>query len=184
MCLERQVIEYCSPTLAGLKTGSLFNCRYESDRELEEAVEDLNLTLNKKDVYFQIMRKSKGRALIYVYRSKKLEEALTAKDTEELLAAMGYVGCRAFEAIEKLRQNFMCNKDFPHEIGVFLGYPPGDVMGFIKNKGKNAKFTGCWKVYSNVEDAKRQFGKFKKCRDTYVKLRETGRDIEKLTVCA
>jgi len=26
---------------------------------------------------------------------------------------------------------------FPHEIGVFLGYPLEDVMGFISNKGHN-----------------------------------------------
>lgn len=28
--------------------------------------------------------------------------------------------------------------EFPHEIGLFLGYPLGDVKGFIKHKAKTA----------------------------------------------
>ena len=40
---------------------------------------------------------------------------------------------------------------FPHEIGVFLGYPPEDVKAFIKQNGKGAVLCGYWKVYSNIK---------------------------------
>ena len=43
---------------------------------------------------------------------------------------------------------------FPHEIGLFLGYPFEDVMGFIENKGENYLCSGCWKVYSCEQDAR------------------------------
>ena len=46
---------------------------------------------------------------------------------------------------------------FPHEIGLFLGYPLGDVIGFIDNGGKNSRCTGCWKVYCNECEAMRTF---------------------------
>ena len=181
MCLERQVIEYCSPTLAKLKTGSLFNCRYESENEIVSAVSNMNIRLNKKDVYFKILRKEKGRALIYVYRKSRLEEALREIKTCELLKSCGYCFTESSEAIGMLSKQ-LANKDFPHEIGVFLGYPIGDVIEFIRNKGQNAKLTGCWKVYGNVAEARLRFSRFKKCTDTYIRLWEMGRAIEKLTV--
>lgn len=45
--------------------------------------------------------------------------------------------------------------EFPHEVGLFLGYPPEDVEGFIENKARSCKITGYWKVYSDEEKAKR-----------------------------
>ena len=39
---------------------------------------------------------------------------------------------------------------FPHEIGIFLGYPLADVAGFIRNKGRNCKCIGTWKVYGDA----------------------------------
>ena len=182
MCIERQVIEYCSPTLARLKTGSLFNCRYDSENEIAAAVCELNMRLNKKDVYFTILRKEKGRALIYVYRKSRLDEALKESEACKLLKSCGYCFTESSEAIEMLSKQLTNKADFPHEIGVFLGYPICDVIEIIRNKGQNAKLTGCWKVYGNVADARLRFSRFKKCTDTYIRPWEMGRGIEKLTV--
>lgn len=50
----------------------------------------------------------------------------------------------------------MCEK-FPHEIGLFLDYPLVDVIGFIRNTGKNCKCSGCWKAYGNAKEAEKTF---------------------------
>ena len=73
---------------------------------------------------------------------------------------------------------------FPHEIGLFLGYPLGDVIGFIENAGKNSKCAGCWKVYCNECETMKLFEKFKKCTRIYTKLWRQGTSVEKLTVAA
>ena len=54
----------------------------------------------------------------------------------------------------------MCEK-FPHEIGLFLDYPLVDVIGFIRNTGKNCKCSGCWKAYGNAKEAEKTFCKYK-----------------------
>lgn len=51
----------------------------------------------------------------------------------------------------------MRTKDFPHEIGLFLGYPLEDVQGFIENRAEGYKCVGCWKVYGDEEYAKQEF---------------------------
>ena len=76
----------------------------------------------------------------------------------------------------------MNSEDFPHEIGIFLGYPLGDVIGFIDNAGKNSRCTGCWKVYCNECEAMRTFARFDKCRAVYQKMWAKGRSIVQLTV--
>ena len=73
-------------------------------------------------------------------------------------------------------------KEFPHEIGLFLGYPPEDVKGFIDNRAEGYKCIGCWKVYGDEENAKRKFECYKKCTDVYCAQWANGKSIERLTV--
>lgn len=84
----------------------------------------------------------------------------------------------------QLRCRLADNAAFPHEIGVFLGYPLGDVMGFIRSGGRNCRHAGCWKVYCNEAETLRLFEKFKKCRDVYLRLWNQGRSVLQLTVAA
>ena len=68
------------------------------------------------------------------------------------------------EKLRILEERISCGS-FPHEIGIFLGYPVDDVLGFIENKGANYLFCGFWKVYSNPRKAKRAFDEYVHCRD-------------------
>ena len=69
-------------------------------------------------------------------------------------------------------------------LGLFLGYPLGDVIGFVENKGKNSRCSGCWKVYCNECEAKKLFARFEKCRCLYHELFNRGKTICQLTVSA
>ena len=73
---------------------------------------------------------------------------------------------------------------FPHEVGLFLGYPLDDVTGFIEQKGKNYKCCGIWKVYGNEKQTQMLFRKLKKCSEIYRRLFADGRSILQLTVAA
>ena len=87
-------------------------------------------------------------------------------------------------ALNRLKSRIGENNEFPHEIGVFLDYPLGDVIGFITNEGRNFKCAGCWKVYCDECACRKTFEKYKKCRDVYVRLWQQGRSVLQLTVAA
>lgn len=55
----------------------------------------------------------------------------------------------------------------PDEIGLFLGYPPEDVEGFLNDPCKGVKICGCWKAYGNEAEARKAFEKIRKCNDVY-----------------
>ena len=67
------------------------------------------------------------------------------------------------------------------EIGLFLGYPPEDVEGFIENSHE-CKMSGFWKVYGDVHSAELLFNKYKKCTKVYCEQWKNGKTIERLTV--
>ena len=71
---------------------------------------------------------------------------------------------------------------FPHEIGLFLGYPPEDVKGFIEEGSRKCKCVGTWRVYGDERKARKTFAQYKKCNDIYGRLYAEGRPMEKLTV--
>lgn len=56
-------------------------------------------------------------------------------------------------AAKRFREYKAGKADFPHEMGIFLGYPLGDVKGFIEHHGRNCLCSGYWKVYENEEKA-------------------------------
>lgn len=179
---ENLLIAHCSPTLAGLKTGNLFNCAYPCRKQLMRAIRRWNRMLNPKGVFIHLMRAENGRALIYVYRKEKLSRELHNAEVRSFLEAFGY-DCRDLEGmIRRLAARIQERGDFPHEIGVFLGYPFADVKGFIENKGKNCKHAGHWKVYSDASSAEQIFMKYEKCTDVYRRRLEEGADILRLTV--
>ena len=80
--------------------------------------------------------------------------------------------------IRRLRQS----GEFPHEIGLFLGYPPEDVQGFITQGPDCCKCSGCWKVYGNEDQARKKFAQYKKCTQIYCRLWAAGSSVERLTV--
>lgn len=55
--------------------------------------------------------------------------------------------------------------EFPHEIGVFLGYPLSDVRGFLEDEGRNCAYVGYWKVYDNVHSKIRLFQRYDEHRE-------------------
>jgi hypothetical protein len=73
-------------------------------------------------------------------------------------------------------------EDFPHEIGLFLGYPPEDVRGFMEHRGCGCKCVGCWKVYGDVQRAAELFARYQQCTDIYLHAWQNGKSIEELAV--
>lgn len=175
------LVRFCAPTLAGLKVGNLFTYTYENESDLIDAIEHYNQKLNKKGVYFVILKMKRKKAMIYVYRKNRLNEILSMKDIQDFLQSYGYDQFQEEHCLELLRKHLNCD-DFPHEIGVFLGYPLHDIKAFIENKGDGCKCVGYWKVYSNEKEARSTFAKFEKCVRIYQDRYEQGTDIAKLAI--
>ena len=141
---EEQVVRHCAPTLAGLKTGSMFGAWYPSARALRED--------------------------------------LRHRAAAELLGRCGYAPSSPARCLCQLRCRMVQGEGFPHEVGLFLGYPPEDVQGFMERRAKGFRCVGCWKVYGDAEKAQKLFASYKKCTAVYTARHAKGTPVERLTV--
>ena len=82
---DELIVRQCAPTLAGIKTGSLFPCRYESRSQFMDDVRNLNRRLVPKGLCVLPMRCENGNALLYVYRPGRLKKDLSGELAQKLL---------------------------------------------------------------------------------------------------
>ena len=177
---DEMIVKYCSPTLAGIKTGSLFTAAFTSRSECVETLRRWNGMLRRKGLRAVPFGNGNGRTSVYVYRVSRLVSDLGNAGTRCILSGLGYDCDRPEHCIAQLARRLKSGAEFPHEIGLFLGYPPEDVSGFI-NKGE-CRLTGAWKVYGDISRAERLFAQYKKCSRIYSELFRSGRSVEQLTV--
>ncbi len=177
---EEMLVRQCAPTLAGIKTGSLFPCRYESQEQLMDDIRALNQMLVPKGLCMLPVRCKDGSALLYLYRPRKLQSDLSNDLAQKLLQKAGYPQGSSASCVSKLIKRLRSESDFPHEIGLFLSYPPEDVEGFISNNAERYKCAGLWKVYGDEARARRMFHDFKACTADYCRHLRSGVRLEEL----
>ena len=165
--LERALIDHGSPTLANMKAGSLFTSSCADATGFRAEFRRVQAALESRGVSLTILRVQQERALVYVYRQEALAALLAQADVQAFL-----------------RQRLAESPCFPHEIGVFLGYPLSDVVAFMRDGGRGCRCSGCWKAYTNECEAMRVFQRYKACRAAYQTLFRAGWPLERLTVRA
>lgn len=142
--LERALIDHGSPTLANMKVGSLFTSSCADATGFRAEFRRVQAALESRGVSLTILRVQQERALVYVYRQEALAALLAQADVQAFLRAMGYGDTSPDGALAFLRQRLAESPCFPHEIGVFLGYPLSDVIAFMRDGGRGCRCSGCW----------------------------------------
>ncbi len=175
------LIRCCAPTMACLKTGNMFNCAFGSREQMTDELRGLNQRLGRKGLRILPLRWRSGKALLYLYRPKLLERDLRDPLAKALLAECGYTGESVNACLTRLMARLRSEPAFPHEIGLFLGYPPADVDGFMHRKAE-CKLCGLWKVYDDVESALRQFARCRHCTEVYLDCLSRGFSLDRLAV--
>lgn len=178
--LEKMLAFHAAPTLLGIKSANLF--AYSKNLSGADGILDyinqFNFIAKQKGLRVKILCECHQRALILAYRPTILEKKLAENERQSLLESYGY--SKAYTLEDKLNilgKRIEQSDGFPHEIGVFLDYPIGDVVGFIENSGQNFKFCGYWKVYENEEQAKKTFENYTKCRVLLCNKLKQGLDL-------
>ena len=175
---EELIVRHCAPTLENLKTGSLFVCPITDRPSFFSSLRSLNELLVPKGLRALPLRIREYSALIYLYRPSRLKKDLEDPAAIKILQDHGY-SCYG-KCLPKLIERVRASEEFPHEIGLFLGYPPEDVQGFLDHRP--CKCSGCWKVYGDENKAKKTFDLYKKCERVYCQQLARGIDIKRLTV--
>lgn len=170
--LDKFVAYMAAPVIKGLKPSVLMCIRLgetEGAREWIAAKKKVNeiMGLRVKELYA-----TGGRIGVLLYRQELLERTLADPGAAELLRGFGYFK-EGQPPLKRLKQRCI-GSEFPHEIGIFLGYPPEDVRAFIENGGRGGVACGYWKVYYDKDEALRSFRLFDQAKERAASLFNRG----------
>lgn len=101
---------------------------------------------------------------VLVYNRKCLKDVLSQRDVKEFLETLGYTKDMAVEScIERLARR-MRGRKFPHEIGLFLGYPAKDVIGYMGLNSLAHNKTMGWRMYGDTSESEKIYSRYKELK--------------------
>ena len=135
---------------------------------------------SQREIHFEIVCACSARFLLLVYSKPQLERRMADPQVQHVLRHFAYpVGQPLDVLLRNLKRRIAMSKDFPHEIGLFLGYPIEDVVDCsIRRKG--CKLSGLWKVYGDAGggiDCLTAYRGYARCDQTRVDKGETLRSV-------
>lgn len=134
-------------TLLGIKPAELLSLSLagSGSSEWENYIKCLRCST---EIGFRETRK-KERTLFFVFHSKCLNDTLSEKITLKFLQELGYPPEYSLEKYLDHLLEKLPGCDFPHEVGIFLGYPLKDVMGFLGYLSLEKVKTKGWNYYGH-----------------------------------
>ena len=171
---------HCAPILSGSKAANIMTVTvHEFDR--------IGYLLQGTGIRYRFLKTKGDKGILYLYREKRLRQYLEQEEIQEFLSEYGYDQVDIAKMLNLLSKRIQLYNDqeavFPHEIGVFLEYPLGDVKGFLANEGKNFMYSGYWKVYGHVEEKKALFNRYEEARKILIQLLASGRSVSEMASC-
>ena len=178
--LEVKIANQCAPVLAGVKPSNMLVLENKHIRDVVRVLEGTGLS-------WRCLYAGEEKNIWLLYRKEAMEETVLGKEQMLFLRQLGYEEDTLERMLIKFSQRFRQyrkdkNLPFPHEMGVFLGYPMADVKGFIKYEGKNYLYCGYWKVYENVEERKELFRTYEEIRKVFVEEARKGKNLWQITM--
>ncbi len=182
MNFEQTVLHCGAPALCGIKPACLLSVNKKTLFNQYSKILQWNLELKNQDTFIKIARRNKELYLIFIYDKNLLARTIFSIPSQKYLLQKGYRIYEGFDSVlTELLSRLSNSKSFPHEIGLFLGYPIEDVIGYERNFGCNCKFCGAWAVYGDVESAKSKMKLFKDCSKNCCKLLDKGEEIPSIS---
>ncbi len=158
---------------SGIKPGELLRIQhcYKSKNP-----EGFQFCLYKHDILsimkldFIELKVDHNSSLILFFHAGNMQKTLTNPAKLAVLADCGYNITGDYRCLlAKLQERFKQNP-LPHEVGVFIGYPAKDVVGFINNLPRTPVHKGLWAVFGDAKESVH-------CMNTYRKAEQIAQHL-------
>lgn len=110
---------------------------------------------------FMVLQRSIFSTKIILYHEGRVQQTLADTPGDILCGQLHYrAGLTPTQFLDEIRRRWHKNNRIPHEIGLALGYPVKDVLGFMGLLPLSC--LGCcgWRIYDNLAHSMRMSQKF------------------------
>ncbi len=175
--VESKMALQCAPVITGVKMSN-FLIVTSNDEGKVHAI------LKQTGIIPYCLYRQHNKISFLLFRFKKLMEYLQDSEVQKFLKRIGYRDLSLVGILRNFQYRYKAymnqRKDFPHEMGVLLGYPIEDVWGFMEQNGKNYLYSGYWKVYRDVNEKKKLFAQYENAKEELILWLEYGYEIRSL----
>ena len=165
--VEMQLALQCAPLITGARISNMLMIDSADESAMRVILRASGIS------HFRLAARNEKTAFL-LYRKAKLEAYIFKPEVQQLLRKLGYEDFSLENVLHSFRKKYQAHmnqgKQFPHEMGLLLGYPVEDVVGFMENNGKNYLYSGYWKVYADVPAKKHIFTRYDEARETLIRL--------------
>lgn len=155
--LREKVAAQCAPVIFDVKPSNLLILESVDEKQLQHM-------MKKMDLHCQLFYQTNAKTIWFVCRKDRMRMILQNPEIAAFFESKKYRDIQKIsveQVIDRVGKRFAFHKkgrtEYPHELGLLLGYPLEDVKGFIENEGKSYLCSGYWKVYKNEQEAKKTF---------------------------
>ena len=130
----------------------------------------------------RILIQSASGVLVFFYDPVLFTAMLSDPDNRSFLVSCGCGETLALvDDLNWLENRFHGGMgDFPHEVGLFLGYPLKDVKGFVQKQRPNDSGQGvAWRIYGDSDSSLALMGRFNAAREKLRKRLQRESDAER-----
>ncbi|MBQ2901104.1 MAG: DUF3793 family protein [Agathobacter sp.] len=172
--VETKLVLQCAPLIKGIKMSNLL---IVSSKD-EDAV---RIILKKTGILHYRLLRQDEKTTFLLFRKMQLATHLNDPEVQRILKANGYHDLSLGGILRTFQYRYQTYMDqgegFPHEMGLLLGYPLEDVLGFIEHKGNNYLYSGYWKVYADVASKRKIFDAYEEAKEELIVLLANGHGI-------
>ena len=178
---ERLMGIHGAPFLMGLRPACLLSFQQSKFTDFEGMLAEYQHCFQCKGIAQCRLAEGEEYVMILFYRSAALARMLWLPESAALLQELGYpVKGSLHDMLAELKFLISTNMTFPHEIGLFLGYPVADVRGFMEHHGHDYSCNGYWKVYANEAQARALFNLYTNCSQAFCERLARGESFPEL----
>lgn len=152
-CLAAHLLYECSEVLAGIKPAnlvSLVNRDRTCGRNLYQLWQTHRVELTQRitNLKFRVLLSKDRSLLLFCYNPEQLQKHISHSGIRKILAISGYDVCKDNDALlDELCRRTEKSGGFPHEVGLFIGYPTKDVAAFMGIVKLPFACQGPWKIF-------------------------------------
>ncbi|QXM06859.1 DUF3793 family protein [Crassaminicella indica] len=164
------LVQILGPVILGAKPSELLSFP-NNDKAFDEKIHKIHYYFrNCKKISYKIFPFSHQSTKVFFYQTKSLEAVLKDPRNARFLKSIGYPKVYNLEdylnhMIDKIMQGTM-----PDEIGLFLGYPLKDVIGFMGHPSLRLTKVNGWRVYGDATLSDQTYNEFLKAKNQIKKL--------------
>lgn len=156
----KRILEMIGPVILGSKPAEIVN--------IPGSKEDKKIKLSQIQSFFsdcckityRIITTHDGGKRVLFINEKSMDKVLDNKRSINFLKFMGYAQNYELNNYMDELVNRLHSEEFPHEIGVFLGYPLKDVLGFMGYGNKELVEIRNWRIYGEKEASYKVYNSF------------------------